>query len=64
MRKKIMNVKTQHGALQGRKSKEGGGKKIKSDSRIYTPVKLSPQLLGKPSNLVYLCLKLEYIFFF
>ena len=32
-----MDKKTRCGASRGRKSKAGGGKKIKSDSRIYTP---------------------------
>ena len=37
MGKKIMDIKTRRDASRGRKSKAGGGEKIKSDSRIYTP---------------------------
>ena len=32
-----MDIKMRRDALRGRKSKAGGGKKIKSDSIIYTP---------------------------
>ena len=39
MGKKTIDFKTQRVASRGRKSKAGGGKKIKSDSIIYTPVK-------------------------
>ena len=34
-----MDIKMRCDASRGRKSKAGGGKKIKSDSRIYTPEK-------------------------
>ena len=37
MGKKIMDIKMRRDASRGRKSKAGGGEKIKSDSRIYTP---------------------------
>ena len=37
MGKKIIDFKTRRDASRGRKSKAGGGKKIKSDSFIYNP---------------------------
>ena len=43
MGKITIDIKMQRDASRGRKSKTGGGKKIKSDSRIYTPVKKTNQ---------------------
>ena len=39
MGKKIIDIKLRRNASRGRKSKAGGGGKIKSDSIIYTPAK-------------------------
>ena len=49
MGKKIMDIKTRRDASRERKSKAGGGDKIKSRSTIYTPV-FKPYRFSSPSK--------------